>query len=258
MDGLFPYNFLDKDERLDDLGIAGLSIIQNTKSFCFGMDAVLLSAFAKVHSGETVVDLCSGNGILPILLSAKTEASHIWSIELLPKSVDLAHRSVVMNGLEDRITILEGDVKKASELLENRQFDVVTCNPPYMKGGLLNEKDDLKIARHEITLDLGSLAKQIAVLLRPKGRVYFVHRPYRLTELFVEMHSAGIEPKILRFVHPFADKKPNLVLVEGVKGAKPFLEVEPPLVVYQSLNVYTPEVMKMYGYENNLWVEGQF
>ncbi len=241
---------LKAGERIDDLELDGLKIIQDPSLFCFGMDAVLLSSYAKVLPKDLVVDLCTGNGILPILLSAKTKAEHITGIELLKENVELARRSVGLNGLTDKIDIFQGDIcdtDKILSLLQGRRVDVVTCNPPYMKGGLLNEKDAKTVARHEVALSLCDVVRLASLLLLPKGRVYFVHRPYRLSELMFLMHMEGVEPKRLKMVHPFAGKKPNLVLVEGIKGAKPFLSVEEPLVVYEEENVYTQEIMSMYG-----------
>ena len=240
---------LHPGERIDDLGLGGLKIIQNPQHFCFGMDAVLLSSFAKAYAKEDVLDLCTGNGIIPILLSAKTTARHITGLELLAENVALAERSVALNGLSERISLVEADVKDASALLGAGRFDVITCNPPYMKEGqgLVNDRDVVTLAKHEVEISLSDITSQAAKLLKPKGRVYFVHRPYRLAELLVAMHEAGIEPKRLRMVQPFADKKPNLVLVEGAKGAKAFLEVEAALVVYEDVGKYTDEVLGMYG-----------
>ena len=246
------WDFLLRDgERMDDLQVKGLQILQRENGFCFGMDAVLLSAFAKIHAKERVIDLCTGNGIIPLLLSAKTPAEQITGVELLPENADLARRSVLLNGLEDRITIVEGDVKGISGQLGEAAFDVVTCNPPYMKGGHgLDNADRTKtFARHEVALTLEEMVKEAAKLLRMKGRAYFVHRPFRMTELVVAMHQYGLEAKTMRFVYPFSDKEPNMVLVEGVRGAKPYLRVQAPLVVYEAPDVYTQEVKRMYSLE---------
>ena len=239
---------LKDGERIDDLELNSLVIIQDPKRFCFGMDAVLLSSYAKAQPSERVLDLCTGNGIVALLLSAKTDATHITGLELLPENVDLARRSVAMNGLADRISIEEGDLMNAAERFGTGSFEVITCNPPYMKegGGLTNEADAVTLARHEVGISLDDIVEQASQLLKTKGRVYFVHRPYRLSELLVAMHAHGLEPKRMRMVQPYSDRKPNLVLVEGAKGARPFLEVEPTLVVYREKDIYTDETLAMY------------
>lgn len=242
--------WLREGERFDDLQRNRLKIIQKTDGFRFGMDAVLLSGFAKVKPGECAMDLCCGNGIIPLLLSAKTGGRHFYGLELLPENVEMARRSVAFNGLEDRITIEEGDVREAAKHFGTASFDVVTCNPPYMKSGHgLQSEGDLRLAaRHEVFLTLPEAVEQAAALLRPKGRVYFVHRPFRLTELVVCMHESGVEAKRMRLVYPYADREPNMVLVEGIRGGRPYLNVDPPLVVYEETDKYTREILETYGY----------
>ena len=242
--------WLKEGERFDDLQRNQLKIIQSEKGFRFGMDAVLLSGFVRVQRNENAMDLCSGNGIIPLLLSAKTEGKRFTGLELLAESADMAARSVAYNGLWNRISIVCGDVRDAAVQFGGSSFDVVTCNPPYMKGGhgLANADDAVTIARHEVKLTREELVRAAAFLVRPKGRVYLVHRPFRLTELIVRMHEADIEVKRLRMVHPYADRKPNMVLVEGVRGGKPYLTVEPPLVVYERPGIYTKEILTTYGY----------
>ncbi len=245
--------WLKEGESFDDLQRGGLKIIQSSSVFKFGMDAVLLSDFAKASKDEKVLDLCSGNGIVPLLLATRDKGAHITGIELSRYSAEMAARSVAYNGLKDRITMICGDALKAKELLGGGLCDVITCNPPYMKGGhgLKNTDDAKTIARHEIKLTLEELVAQMAKLLRTKGRVYMVHRPFRLGELFVVMHEYGIELKRMRMVHPFADHEPNMVLLEGVRGAKSYLKVDPPLIVYDSPGNYTTEIMNIYGYSEN-------
>lgn len=241
---------LREGEVFDDLQRGGLRIIQSPKVFKFGMDAVLLSDFVRAGKDEDIVDLCSGNGIIPLLLSARGKGAHITGIELSEAAVDMAERSISCNGLRDNIKMICGDALRAVELMGGAVCDVVTCNPPYMKGGhgLINANDVKTIARHEVALTLEELAAQISGLLGPKGRVYMVHRPFRLSEIFYAMRDNGIEIKKLRMVHPFADHEPNMVLIEGIKGAKPYLKVDPPLIVYNSPRQYTREIMEIYGY----------
>ncbi|MCI9530866.1 MAG: tRNA1(Val) (adenine(37)-N6)-methyltransferase [Lachnospiraceae bacterium] len=237
-------------ERLDELQRNGYFIIQHTKKFCFGMDAVLLSGFAKVKEGERAVDLGTGTGIIPILLEAKTEGEHFTGLEIQPASVDMARRSVRYNRLEDKISIEIGDIKDASAQFGASSFHVVTTNPPYMtdRHGLANPEDAKAIARHEILCSLEDVIRESARLLKPQGRFYMVHRPFRLAEIFVLMRQYGIEPKRMRLVHPYIDREPNMVLLEGLRGGRPRITVEKPLVVYQRPGVYTDEIHEVYGY----------
>ncbi|GHU44025.1 methyltransferase [Clostridia bacterium] len=241
---------IKEGERLDSLQRNGYVILQHPKKFCFGMDAVLLSGFVKVCVGERVMDFCTGTGILPILLSAKTQGEHFTGLEILEESADMARRSVALNRLQDKISIQTGDVKVASALFPAASFHVVTVNPPYIiaRHGIPNENPAKAIARHEILCCLEDVIRESAKLLVPNGRFYMVHKPFRLTEILCEMHRYGIEPKRLRFVHPFIDKEPNMVLVEGLRGGKSRVTVEPPLVVFRGEGVYTDEVQEMYGF----------
>lgn len=243
--------YIREGERLDDLQIKGYGIIQNPESFCFGVDAVLLSSFAKVKPHEHVLDLGTGTGILPILLEAKNEGAHYTGLEIQKESVSLARRSVKYNGLEKQIDVVEGDIRKGSELFGAASFQVITVNPPYMIGehGLKNENEALYIARHEVLCTLEDVLRESARLLVPKGRFYMVHRPFRLPEILAKMSAYGIEPKRMRMVHPFVDKEPNMVLIEGLRGGKPRMKVEPPLIVYQRDGSYTEEVLRIYNDE---------
>ena len=243
-------DLLREGERLDDLGRNGYKIIQHPKKFCFGMDAVLLSAFARVEEKEKVVDFGTGTGILPILLEAKTSGAAFYGLELQEESADMARRSVLYNHLEDKIKIVNGDMTKASEIFGASFFDVVTSNPPYMIGGhgLKNPNDAKMIARHEVSMTLEDLVRETAKVLKPQGRCYFVHRPFRLVEIFAFMHQYKIEPKRMRLVHPYADKEPNMVLIEAVRGGRSRMEVLKPLIIYKQQGVYTDAIYDIYGY----------
>lgn len=241
--------YIKEGERLDDLQIKGYGIIQNPGKFCFGMDAVLLSSFAKVKKQERALDLGTGTGILPILLEAKNEGEHYTGLEIQKESVDMARRSIEYNGLEDKVDVEAGDIRNASGLFGAASFQVVTVNPPYVIGehGLKNENEALYIARHEVLCTLDDVLRESARLLTPKGRFYMVHRPFRLPEILAKMSAYRIEPKRMRLVHPYVDKEPNMVLVEGLRGGNPRMKVEPPLVVYEKDGRYTEELLRIYG-----------
>ena len=240
---------LKQEERLDDLQIHGYEIIQHPGRFCFGMDSVLLSNFAAVKKGESALDLGTGTGIIPILLEAKTEGEHFTGLEIQKESADMAQRSVAHNHLEQKITIQTGDIKEAGTIFSPASFDVITTNPPYMLGehGLKNEADAKTIARHEVLCTLDDILRESAKLLKFKGRFYMVHRPFRLPEILTKMSMHGIEPKRMRLVHPYIDKEPNMVLIEGSRGGRPRMKVEPPLIVYREPGVYTEELLQGYS-----------
>lgn len=243
-------SLLHPGERLDDLVRNGCRIIQNPDRFCFGMDAVLLSGFVRVKPGDCVLDLGCGNGILPILLSAKTKGRHFTGLEIQEEAADMARRSVQLNGLEEKISIITGDLTHAVSLFGPSSFPVVVSNPPYMTGqhGLTNPNEAKAIARHEILCTLSDVIGQAAGLLTPGGHFFLVHRPFRLSEIFCTMTHFGIEPKRMKLVYPFVDKEPNMVLIEGVRGGNARITVEKPLIVYKSPGVYTDEIYDIYGY----------
>jgi tRNA1Val (adenine37-N6)-methyltransferase len=241
---------LKENERLDDLQRNGYKIIQNPEKFCFGMDAVLLSGFARVKPGARVLDMGTGTGIIPILLEAKTKASHISALEIQEESADMARRSVELNGLGDKIDIITGDIKEADTIFELASFDAITCNPPYMIGqhGITNPDAPKAIARHEIMCTLDDVVRNASRLLKPGGSFFMVHRPFRLAEIINVMTSYKLEPKRMQLVYPYVDKEPNMVLIEGCRGGKPRMTVEKPLIVYKAPNVYTDEIYDVYGY----------
>ena len=237
-------------ERVDELQRNGYSIIQDPGRFCFGMDAVLLSGFAKVKPKEKALDLGTGTGIIPILLEAKTKGEHFTGLEIQPESPAMASRSVKLNHLEERVSIVTGDIKDASTLFGASSFDVITTNPPYMIGqhGITNPEDAKAIARHEVLCTLDDILRESAKILKPGGRFYMVHRPFRLAEIFSKMTEYRIEPKRMCLVYPYIDKEPNMVLIEGARGGKSRLTVEKPLIVYKAPGEYTDEIYTIYGY----------
>ena len=239
------------NERVEELGRNGYRIIQNPDRFCFGMDAVLLSDFAKVKEGDKVLDFCTGTGIIPILMEAKTKAAHFTALEIQEDSAEMARRSVSLNHLEEKIEIITGDVKEADRIFEAASFHAVTCNPPYMIGqhGLVNPDSPKAIARHEILCTLDDIVKQTARVLVPGGSFYLVHRPFRLVEIMTTLTKYKLEPKRMQLVYPYVDKEPNMVLIQATKGGKSRITVEKPLIVYEKPGVYTKDILEIYGIE---------
>lgn len=240
---------LKEEERLDDLQVNGYEIIQHPGKFCFGMDAVLLSNFVRVKKEEIALDLGTGTGIIPILLTAKTEGKRFVGLEIQEESADMARRSVAHNRLEEKIEIVTGDIKEAATIFGPASFDVITTNPPYMIGqhGIANHSDTKAIARHEVLCSLDDILRESARILKPGGRFYMVHRPFRLAEILSKMVEAKIEPKRMRMVHPYVDKEPNMVLIEGKRGGNSRMTVEKPLIVYRETGIYSEELLGEYG-----------
>lgn len=245
------YNILKENERIDDLQCNGLRIIQNPKGFCFGMDAVLLSNFSEIKKNSSVVDLGTGTGIIPILIAGKSSAKKIYGIEIQDEVADMAKRSVKLNGLEDRIEIINEDLKNIKEHVGVNSIDVVTSNPPYMNSGagLKNPEDMKAISRHEIKCTLEDIVSTASRLLKHNGHFYLIHRPHRLVDIICLCREYKLEPKKLRFIHPNKNKKPNLLLLKCIKAAKPELKFLDPLYVYKDDGSYTDEIYGIYGRE---------
>lgn len=238
-----------ENERLDDLQFKGLRLLQKKDGFCFGVDAVLLSHFAQVTKNDKVMDLGTGTGIIAVLLAVKKEPRKVTGLEIQPEMAEMAARSVKLNGLEDRVEIVQGDIKEAVKLFGASSFDAVVSNPPYMGrgGGLLNPADAKAVARHEILCTLEDVVSSAAKLLRPGGKLSMVHRPQRLADIICQMRNNAIEPKCLRLVHPSPGKKPNLLLISGTRNGNPELRVEEPLYIYDSDGNYSKEIDKIYN-----------
>lgn len=241
---------LKENERIDDLQFKGLKIIQNEKAFCFGIDAVLLSDFAKgIKKDSTVVDLCSGTGIIAILIEAKTDAKKIFAVEIQNEMAEMTRRSVIMNHQQDKIEVLNEDLNNLHNVLGKASIDAITVNPPYKKSGcgVINDLDSKTISRHEVLCTLEEVIKMSEYLLKPAGSIYMVHQIERLVDVLAVMRKEKLEPKRIRFIHPSVDKAPNLFMVEGVKHGKPFLKVEEPIYVYDEKGNYTKTINEIYN-----------
>lgn len=240
---------LEENERIDDLEYENLKIIQNGKGFCFGMDSVLLSDFAKgIKKNSKIMDLGTGTGILGILLSAKTQNTKIVGVEIQKKVAQMAQKSIALNQLQDRFTIICENVKNLKEKYASGCFDAIVTNPPYKKlgTGMVNDLNTKLISRHEITATLADFIVTSSYLLKDMGSLYMVHRPERLVDILTDLRQYHLEPKVLKFVYPNQNKEPNLILIKAVKNAKPFLKIERPLYVYQANGTYTEEILKIY------------
>ena len=241
---------LKENERIDDLEFKGLKIIQNEKGFCFGMDSVLLSDFAKnIKNNSSVLDLGTGTGIIPILLCGKTNLKKVVGIEIQQDVANMAKRSSQLNNLQDRFEVVNTNIIDLKNIYEKQSFDVIVTNPPYKKEntGITNENEAKLISRHEITANLEDFISISKDLLKDKGEFYMVHRPERLVDILSLMRKYKIEPKILKFVSPNKNKEPNLILIKGIKNANGFLRVEKNLYVYNEDGKYTNEILKIYN-----------
>ncbi len=236
-----------ENERIDDLQFRGLSIIQRSDGFCFGCDAVFLSHFATLKKSDKVLDLCTGTGIIPLLLHARYNPEMIYAVEIIPEIAHMAQRSVLHNNISN-IKIINDDLNNAVSLFGHECFDAVTCNPPYEKkgGGIVNPADIKAISRHEIMCSLKDVVSVSASLLKFGGSLFMVHRANRLADVLCTMRECNIEPKRIKMIAPNPKKEPNLFLVEGMKGSKPFLKFEKTLYVYDENGNYTDEVNNIY------------
>ena len=242
---------LRDDERIDDLQRNHYGIIQRKGTFFFGMDAVLLSGFAVVKPGEKALDLGTGTGVIPILLAAKEPSDgtcQFIGLEIQDACAEMAGRSVRLNDLEQKVRIDHGDNREVSCNYRKAFFDIVTSNPPYISGnhGLTNPDEPKNIARHEICVTLSDVIEAAAYLLKPGGSFYMIHKPFRLAEIFEGLLANGLEPKRMQLIHPYIDKEPNMVIVEGVKGGNSRIKIEPPLIVYKDPGVYTEQLLATY------------
>lgn len=241
---------LKEDERIDDLEYDNLKIIQNKKEFCFGMDAVLLSDFAKeIKENSRILDLGTGTGILPILLSGKTINTKIVGIEIQKNMAEMATRSVKLNNLKNRIKIINEDIKNINNYFDKYYFDAIVTNPPYKKinSGLINENEGKLISRHEVKCNLEDIIIVAKNMLKDKGILYMVHRPERIVDICELLRKYKIEPKLIKFVYPKINKEANLVLIKAIKNANKFLRVEKPLIVYNENGEYSDEILKIYN-----------
>jgi tRNA1Val (adenine37-N6)-methyltransferase len=239
---------LQEGETLDDLRLGGLKIIQRQDGYRFSLDPVLLCAFARVAAEETVVDLGSGSGVIPLLLARRSQAARIIGVERQSAMADRSRRSVQLNGLEGRITILEGDLRQIRTLLNPESAQVVVANPPFRKAdsGRLSPRSERAQARHEVAGDLVDFVTAAAYLLGTGGRCYLVYLAERLAELLDLLRHVGLEPKRLRCIHSQTGQAARMVLVESRRGGGVGLTVEAPLYVYAGEH-YSAEVLSCYG-----------
>lgn len=248
---VFLVQIMDNDFRLDELSQWGIKILQSPKKFCFGIDAVLLADYAKnsIRKNQKIFDLGTGTGIIPLLMCASNKDADYTAIEIQEESALMAQKSVELNNLQDKIKIIQGDIKDIPLKFPANCAKIVTSNPPYMinEHGKQNPSDCKAIARHEVLCNLEDVVKAASHLLASEGHFFMIHRPFRLSEIFVILTKYKLEPKRMRLVLPHADEEPNLVLIEAVKGARPRITVEKPLIVRNSDGSYTEEIDLIYG-----------
>lgn len=238
---------IDSSERIDDLLRANLRIIQSSEVFSFSMDAVLLAHFCSVPARGRILDLCTGNGVIPLLVSTRTKVE-IWGVEIQERLAGMALRNVQLNGLEQRLRMVHGDLRAAHEQLGYGSFDLVTVNPPYLPvvNGEQNVNPYLAAARHEIHCTLEEVIAAAAKLTKAGGKMAMVHRPARLVDILKLLREHKLEPKRIRFVHPRMESEANMVLVEAIKDGKTEVRLLPPLIVYREDGTYSEELQRIY------------
>ena len=238
------------NERVDDLERNGYRLIQNPEVFCFGIDAILLAHFARVSNHkQKILDIGTGTGIIPIVMHAIYQKGHYTGIDIQEQMIEMANRSVMLNEIEADVQMKTVDIKGYKEHFSSGEFDIITCNPPYMKGdcGLKNEHPSKTIARHEVACTLEDIISAAGYMLKYGGKMCIIHRPHRLVDILATMRQYKIEPKVMRMIYPKQGKEPTMVLVEGVKNGRPELRVQAPLIVYNEDGTYTDEINEIYG-----------
>jgi len=241
---------LKSNEKIEDLECNGLKIIQSNNGFKFGTDAVILADFAKKHvDNKNVLDIGTGTGIISILLAGKTNVKKIVGVDIQKDVCDMAQRSVELNKLENKIEIINIDIKDIDKIIEKHTIDIIVTNPPYQKEstGKTGKNEAEFISRHEIKCNFEDICKSAKYVLRPKGEMYIIHRPERLVDIICSLRDNGIEPKEIKFVEPHLGKKPNMVMIKAVKGGRPFLRLLDSLVMYEDNGNYTRDLLKIYG-----------
>jgi tRNA1Val (adenine37-N6)-methyltransferase len=236
-------------ERIDDLNLNGKKIIQNPDYFCFGIDSVLLANFVDSNSSKnTIVDLCSGSGVIPVIISQKKKYKNIYAVELQKEMYELLLKNIKLNSLENEIMPVNANIK---EFTVNEKVDIVVCNPPYKEvgTGVENENSVKYIARHEKECTLEDVFKCSSKILKQKGKLYIVHKPQRLTDLIDYARKYKLEPKKIRFVYPTVVSKPSIVLIEYVYCGGNEMNVLPPLIEYDENGNYTKDILNIYGSE---------
>lgn len=249
---------LKENERIDNLQYNNLKIIQNTKGFCFGIDSILISDFAKeIRKNSIGVDLGTGTGVISILLTAKTNLYKIYGVEIQADVAEMAKRSIELNHMQNKVEIININLNEIEEgegnkKLQRESFDFIVTNPPYKKleTGKVNKSEYKYISRHELTANLEDFIRTSKYLLKDRGSLYMVHRPERLADIIILMRKYKIEPKRVRFVHSKINKEPTLILIKGVKNANPFLKIEKPLIIYNENGKYTDEIYEIYNMKN--------
>ncbi|WP_265456209.1 tRNA1(Val) (adenine(37)-N6)-methyltransferase [Enterococcus sp. HY326] len=239
---------LKTGERIDQLFAEGIQIIQSKEVFSFSLDAVLLANFPRIPQKGQIVDLCAGNGAVGLFVSGKT-AAPITQIEIQPRLADMGQRSILLNHLEEQVTMVPGDIEDCFNYLQPDSIDLVLCNPPYFKElptSRKNPNPHLAIARHEIETNLDEVIRIASGLLKTNGHFAMVHRPDRFLDIIDTLRKYDIAPKRLQFVYPKVGKEANILLVEGIRNGKEAgLKILPPLLTTDENGDYTPEIRGM-------------